>query len=150
MESSIQATYTYTPIGTAVGPPAIYWADKQASKIQRVNLNNLNVEDIVSDVPDSSAIALDSTSGQIYWSESETGKIRRADLNGTNVEDIVTGLDAPQSIALDLVGGKIYWTDQKWDAFTGNVSGSTIQRANLNGSNVQDIVPDWGQQKVLP
>ena len=142
--SSFQPIYTYTPTGTVVGNPAIYWADTQASKIQRVNLNNLKVVDIVNDVPDSSAIALDSTSRKIYWAERDTGKILRADLNGTNVEDIITGLSAPQSIALDLVSGKIYWTDQKWDAFTGIVRGSTIQRANLNGSNVQDIVTGLG------
>ena len=142
--SSLQPIYTYTLTGTVVGNPAIYWADTQASKIQRVNLNNLNVKDIVTDVPDSSAIALDSTNRVIYWAERDTGKIRRADLNGTNAQDIVTGLAAPQSIALDLVSGKIYWTDQEWDPFTGIVSGSTIQRANLNGSNVQDIVTGLG------
>ncbi len=142
--SSLQPIYTYTPTGTVVGNPAIYWADAQASKIQRVNLNNLKVVDIVTDVPDSSAIALDSTNGVIYWAESDTGKIRSADFNGANVQDLVTGLAAPQSIALDLVSEKIYWADQKWDPFTGIVSGSTIQRANLNGSNVQDIVTGLG------
>ena len=142
--SSLLTTYTSTPTGTVVGNPAIYWADTQTSKIQRVNLNNLQVKDIVTNVSDSSAIALDSINGQIYWAESETGKIRSADLNGTNIQDIVTGLAAPQSIALDLVSRKIYWTDQKWDPFTGIVRGSTIQRANLNGSNVQDIVTDLG------
>ena len=61
-------------------------------------------------------------------------------LMGSNVQDIVTGLAAPRSIALDTVKGKIYWTDQKWNPAIGTVTESTIQRANLNGSNVQNIV----------
>ena len=140
--SSLQPTYTLT--GAVVGSPAIYWTNKQAGKIQRVNLNNSQIKDLVTGVPDSSAIALDSTRGKIYWTETDTGKIRRANLNGTNVQDLITGLAGPQSIALDLVRGKIYWTDQKWDASTGTVTSSKIQRANLNGSNVQDIVTRLG------
>ncbi|MDE0552907.1 MAG: DUF5050 domain-containing protein [Candidatus Poribacteria bacterium] len=134
----------YTPTGTAVGSPAIYWADKHASTIRRVNINNLNVEDIITNVPNSSAIALDLTRGQIYWTETDTGKIRRANLNGSNVQDIITGLGGPLSIALDLVRGKIYWTDQSWNRFTGAIMASKVQRANLNGSNVQDIVTGLG------
>ena len=100
----------YTQTGTVVGNPAIYWADKQASAIRRVNTNNLKVENIITNVPDASAIALDLTRGQIYWTETDTGKIRRANLNGSNVQDLITGLTGPLSIALDLVRGKIYWT----------------------------------------
>ena len=135
---------TYTLTGTVVGNPAIYWADRQTSKIQRVNLNNLNVEDIVTGVSDSSAIALDLARGQIYWTETDTGKIRSANLNGSNVQDIITGLTGPSAIALDAGRGKIYWTDQKWDSSTGAITESMIQRANLNGSNVQDIITGLG------
>ncbi len=134
----------YTPTGTAVGSPAIYWADKHASAIRRININNLKVEDIITNVPDSSAIALDLTRGQIYWIETDSGKIRRANLNGSNIQDLITGLTGPLSIALDLVKGKIYWTDQGWDRFTGAITESKVQRANLNGSNVQDIVTGLG------
>ena len=133
-----------TPTGTIVGSPAIYWVDQQASKIQNVNLNNLNVGDTVTGVPDSSAIALDLTGGQIYWTETDTGKIRRANLEGTNVEDLITGLAGPSAIALDMVSRKIYWTDQRWDSSIGAISASKIQRANLNGSNVQDVVTGLG------
>ena len=41
--------------------------------------------------------------------------------------------DSPIGIALDISGGKIYWTTpHKYK----------IQRANLNGSNVEDVVTD--------
>ena len=147
--SSLQPTITLA--GSVIGSPAIYWADKQEGNIQRVNLNNLNVEDIVTGVPDSSAIALDLTGGQIYWAETGTGKIRRANLNGNpNVQDILTELTGPSSIALDLVRGKIYWTDQNWDPSTGAVSTSKIQGANLNGNpNVRDIVTGLGIAESL-
>ncbi len=133
-----------TPTGTIVGNPAIYWVDKQASKIQNVNLNNLSVEDTVTGVPNSSAIALDLASGHIYWTETDTGKIRRANLDGTNVEDLITGLGGPSAITLDMVSGKIYWTDQRWDSSIGAVSTSKIQRADFNGSSVQDVVTGLG------
>ena len=135
---------TYTQQGTVVGSPAIYWTDRQAAAIRRVNINNLNVADIIANVPEASGIALDLTRDQIYWTETDTGKIRRANLNGSNVQDLITGLTGPLSIALDLVRGKIYWTAQNWDGFTGAVTASNIQRANLNGSNVQEIVTGLG------
>ena len=48
------------------------------------------------------------------------------------MEDLVTeGLQTSQAIALDLGSGKMYWTDYGTDK---------IQRANLNGSDVEDLV----------
>ncbi|RKU07854.1 hypothetical protein C6501_17215, partial [Candidatus Poribacteria bacterium] len=44
---------------------------------------------------------------------------------------VTQGLDSPNSIALDVAGGKMYWTDSGTDK---------IQRANLDGSNVEDLV----------
>lgn len=140
--ASLQRTFALT--GAVIGSPAIYWADRQTTAIRRVNINNLNVENIITNVPDASALALDLTRGQIYWTETDTGKIRRANLNGSNVQDLITGLTGPLSLALDLVRGKIYWTDQNWNPFTGAITESKIQRANLNGSNVQDIVTGLG------
>ena len=134
----------YTETGTVIGSPAIYWTDRRTAAIRRVNINNLSVENIITNVPDASAIALDLTRGRIYWTETDTGKIRRANLNGSNVQDLITELTGPLSIALDTIRGKIYWTDQRWDSSIGTVLGSKIQRANLNGSNVQDIVTGLG------
>ena len=41
------------------------------------------------------------------------------------------GLDDPHGIALDVAGGKMYWTDDSADR---------IQRANLDGSNVENLI----------
>ncbi len=64
---------------------------------------------------------------RIYWT-GEAG-IRRAHLDGSNAEPVVTGAGGP--IALDLIAGNIY--------FPGG-SPRRIQRANLDGSDVQDVV----------
>ena len=41
------------------------------------------------------------------------------------------GLDDPHGIALDVAGGKMYWTDDSADR---------IQRANLDGSNIENLI----------
>ena len=110
----------------------IYWADCDADKIQRANLDGTDVEDIVTALKSLSGIAVDADGGKIYWTDRVTDKIQRANLDGTNIEDIVTtGLSYPSGIAVDVDGGKIYWTDD---------GTNKIQRANLDGTNIEDIV----------
>ncbi len=43
----------------------------------------------------------------------------------------MTGLDDPRGIELDVDRGKMYWTD---------VGTQKVQRANLDGSTVEDLV----------
>ena len=125
----------------------IYWTATATGKIQRANLDGSNVEDLItSGVSSPYGIALDVERGKIYWTDSEwtdaggPQKIQRANLDGSNVEDLITRnvedpstseLVIPTNIALDVERGKMYWTD--W--FTGK-----IQRANLDGSNVEDLI----------
>ena len=47
------------------------------------------------------------------------------------VETLVDGLDLPVDITLDVAAGKMYWTE--W-------STARIQRANLDGSQVETLV----------
>ena len=48
------------------------------------------------------------------------------------MEDLVTsGLSVPYGLALDVSGGKMYWTDRQ---------NGKIQRADLDGSNVEDLL----------
>ena len=51
---------------------------------------------------------------------------------GSNIEDLVTGLDYPFGLALDVVGSKMYWT--------GSGNAGKIQRANLDGSNIETLI----------
>ena len=66
----------------------------------------------------------------MYWVSD--GGIRRAINDGTNLQTLVaSGGCFSRYIALDVGNGKLYWTDN---------SANKIQRANLDGSNVEDVI----------
>lgn len=126
------------PSGIAVDHPAdkMYWADRGTGKIQRAKLDGSNVEDLVGGLMAPFGIAIDVSAKIMYWTDAGSdstndGKIQRANTDGSNVEELVTqGLGDPYSIALDPIAGKMYWTDPALHR---------IQRANLNGSSVENI-----------
>ena len=114
---------------------------------------------------------------RVYWTDESTRKIQSADLTGRNVKDIVIGFQSPPGegpisiyircldnkctgvvswkkgemwlshdllinpgfLALDVQREKIYWINQMLD---------DIQRANLNGSDVEDLVT-WAFSDAL-
>lgn len=121
----------------------IYWTDTGTSKIQRANLDGSGVEDllILGVVFTPVDIALDVGASKLYWTESTPADfmIQRADLDGTNVELLVAGLVDPSGIALDVSAGRMYWTD---------LGTGKIQRANLDGSGVEDVVTTGVDQPV--
>lgn len=71
----------------------------------------------------------------LFWSEvhwpSNTGDIRRVETDGSGLETILSVQDGLRGIAVDPSAGKIYWTD---------VDRDKIQRANLDGSDVEDLI----------
>ncbi|MCE2501537.1 MAG: hypothetical protein J4G13_11850 [Dehalococcoidia bacterium] len=125
----------------------IYWTDwsVRTPKIQRANLDGSEVETLIaSDVRTQRpwGIALDAQGGKMYWSHypgentRDLDKIMRSNLDGTEAEVLVhaeDGLRHPQSLALDLAAEKIYWTEE---------SGSSIRRANLDGTQVEAIADE--------
>ncbi len=128
-------------IALDVAGQKIYWTDRDADKIQRANLDGTNIQDIIitEGLENPWNIALDVAGQKIYWTSS--GKIQRANLDGSNVEGIITeGLDEPRDIALDVAGGKMYWTHAEYSAALDAYTNGKVQRANLDGSNVEDIV----------
>ena len=120
----------------------MYWTDWGAEKIQRANLDGSNVEDLVTRGLDAPVgLALDIAGGKMYWTDLGTSKIQRANLDGSNVEDLVTrGLDTPAGLALDIASGKMYWTHNGWNSATRELTNGKIQRANLDGSDVEDLI----------
>ena len=130
------------PFGVAVDTTngKMYWSIWNPGKIRRANLDGTNVEDFVTGLSEPEDIDLDLSRGKIYWTDTVTNKIQRANLDGSNVEDLVTvGLSHPLGMALDVAGGKMYWTNTSlhpgpWPGL------DKIQRANLDGTNVEDLV----------
>ena len=126
----------------------MYWTDVDTDKIQRANLDGSDVQDLVTrrqglGVP--VGIALDVPGGKMYWTDPGTDKIQRANLDGSNIEDLVTqGLRSPLDIALDVASSKMYWLETNWSPTTGYTN-VKIQRANLDGSNIQDLITGLGE-----
>ena len=78
----------------------------------------------------------------VYWVDTTANKIQRANLDGSNVQDIVTGFGRPVCITLDIAGGKMYWTDRDRADHTDPAGRSSIQRANLDGTNTEILIID--------
>ena len=125
----------------------MYWTDAETDKIQRSNLDGSNIEDLVTrGLNGPWGIALDVSGGKMYWADWITGKIQRANLDGSNVENLITrGLDSPSGIALDIAGGKMYWTHTASNSAPEAFTKGKIQRANLDGSDVEDLITGLGK-----
>ncbi len=151
------------PHGIALDVAAgkMYWTDFGTHKIHRANLDGSTLEDLVVPLhglqyPD--AIALDLAAGKMYWANWVTGTIERADMggSGSNMEILITRSEReaaqtgathrdvkPSGLALDLAAGKMYWTDFSTDK---------IHRANLDGSDIEDLVTEgsaWPEDIAL-
>jgi len=63
------------------------------------------------------------------------GAIHRADLDAMEIETLIpSGLTYPYRIAIDPIGQRMYWTSY------GGTTARTIQRTNLDGSELETIV----------
>ena len=80
------------------------------------------------------------TNVYMYWADLGTNKIQRANLDGTNLQDLATGFGRPVGIALDMTGGKLYWTDRSNPDHKDPTSRNSIQRMNLDGTNIETLV----------
>ncbi len=80
---------------------------------------------------------LDSTGLISYWPYADPGVIRVGDFEGENQANLIyTRVFSPNlAIALDELHGKIYWAG----AWSGGDTG-IIQRANLNGTQIETLV----------
>lgn len=83
------------------------------------------------------SVAVDATGGKLYWADIQRDRIFRTDFDGTGFEVLVDGLQGPRDIALDLNAGKMYWTDR---AFGTSIGLDRIQRANLDGTVIEDVI----------
>jgi DNA-binding beta-propeller fold protein YncE len=65
----------------------------------------------------------------MYWTDKTNGTLHRS--TGATVENLLPSVQNVTSLTMDVAGSKLYWTEK-----TGHRTGK-IQRANLDGSNVQ-------------
>jgi hypothetical protein len=124
----------------------MYWSEPGIGAIRRANIDGSGpIETLASAGDAGGGIALDIDAGKMYFcagstplgSPTSNPRICRANLDGSGQEDLVTNnLFHPVGIALDTLRGKVYWTDLE-----GNLDGTgQIQRANLDGSNVETLL----------
>ena len=118
-------------IGAAQRPP-MYWVNARAGTLHR--LVGAEAENLVPSVQNATSLVLNSADNKIYWTEQvgkNRGNVKRANLDGSNVQVLANILNGvPRSIAVDPTQGKLYWTN----------SGGRIQRANLNGKQVRNLI----------
>jgi hypothetical protein len=111
----------------------LYWTDPGADKIQRAQVDNWGVQDLVSEgLEEPRGIALDTRRGKMLWTDAGLDHIQRADLDGTDVESLVAdGLLAPFGIALGDQMEAIFWSDAE---------ALTLTRASIDGTNPSPAV----------
>lgn len=85
---------------------------------------------------DPCSLALDAGNGRIYWGNHLLDTIQSANLDGSDLKDLCRiRRILPESFTIAVGGDKIYWNTVERETKTGK-----IQRANLDGSNVENII----------
>jgi hypothetical protein len=126
----------------ALDPAArkIYWTRFCCADdlIQRADADGSNVETLAGEevgVP--TGVALDPAGGRVYWADWYTGGVKTSALDGSDRAELIEFVGwRTWGIALDPGAGKVYWG--LWNYSHGE---GKIVRANLDGSEVEDVVP---------
>ena len=135
-------------IALDVGEGKMYWTDRWSEfLIRRADLDGSNVENLLTSLSEPLFIALDSVGGKMYWAVydqvgfgTDASAIYRADLDGSNVENVVGAKAGSREFILDVDGGKIYWDREDVPPTWYPEAPNFILRADLDGSNVEDLV----------
>ena len=143
MRRSSTFTFSATVILAALSLQAaaqkVYWTD--TSNLRRSNLDGSQAQTLKSGFIDITYIAADPIAGALYYAYGETTPmIFRSDLGGNQVQPLLR-FDRHhfvRGLAIDRAGGKIYWASSEGDS--GGTG--TIRRANLDGSGLEDVVPN--------
>ncbi|MDD9968661.1 MAG: hypothetical protein OXR73_20640 [Myxococcales bacterium] len=127
----------------------LYWSSGTA--IHRAPVDGTDRETILRTIPDfAQRVRIDATHRELYIRTKK--QILRAGLDGSALEilraDVPTGsthaggLEVPDDIAVDPDNGKMYW-QQSGDA------GQTLMRANLDGSDAEELIAGVTAQTSL-
>ena len=112
----------------------IYWSNYSA--ILRADMNGGNIDTLKeSDFIQQNDVELNIEDGFLYWVHSANDNIMRIDLESMEEEELLNSNDIT-SIKTDLSSDKIYWMND----YLMNGEGGEIQRANLDGSNIETVM----------
>src|SRR5580692_1027300 len=84
------------------------------------------------------ASAAQTTISRLFVLDLSCGRIFTVNPDGSNQKNIVTNCRLPDGVALDVDAGHIYWTNMG----VPYLNDGSIERANLDGTNRQVIVPE--------
>ncbi len=119
----------------------LYWIDsgERGRAIFRAALGSAIPAQITPSLSDATTLAVDVLDSKLYWADvdwqnPDDSRVVRSNLDGTGFNEIANPTPGPVVIALDPVGRKIYWNTHG--------SQSHIQRANLDGSDMEMLVRD--------
>ena len=114
----------------------VYWTEQtgaRSGRIRRANLNGTNVQLVRALTSAPQGLTVDASNGKLYLTNA-WGKVQRMNLDGTGFQpNLIVNLNSPQGVAVDVAAKRVYWTER-----------SSIRRANLDGSNIQDVVTGLG------
>ena len=109
----------------------MYWTElsweSDTAILRRADVDGSNVE-VITEIETPLVLAVDSFryDGTLYWSRWDSSTIQRS-----YGEPISLGMEGPGSIAVDTTDDMLYWLDKRT---------RSIRRANLDGTNVEDLV----------
>ena len=131
-----------SPTSLVVSNGYLYWGESRR-RIRRMSLTGDQKVPMDIAIGLSKPMSIAIAKGKVYWVEHSgggKGRLQRANLDGTKIEELKTfAWDVPLGIAVDGSDNKIYWTR----------SAGTIQRANLAGRIVTDVVTGLKRPGVI-
>ena len=136
-----QLTLGLMIVACAAQAGGVFWSDRGASQLKRMNFDGSNLQTITLTGAVTSAgsnfrgIAVDTVSNRVFWADNGVPKrLLRANFDGSASVILITITNTssfPADVRLDLAGKLFYWCDQ---------TRKVIQRSTLDGLNVTDVI----------
>ena len=123
-----------SPMDIALSGSNAYWIE--GGKVRFVNLRGQKqIRNISTGMDTAGSLVVEG--GKVYWTEMTEGgggTINSANLDGSGATQLASIHAVPMGIAVDRYRNKLYWTNSR----------GRIQRANLDGSGIQNVVEGLG------
>ncbi|MGH9738069.1 MAG: 3-hydroxyacyl-CoA dehydrogenase [Candidatus Acidiferrales bacterium] len=82
--------------------------------------------------------------GRLYFLDTHARQVMSANADGSDVKVVANTAGMPDGIAVDKPAGQVYWTNMATWSESVRFGAGSLQRANLDGSNVTTVVPSGG------